>query len=139
MFVNDREQIDNLLIDTIAEEEALSEFLTNQAQELGILDLENETENDKPAYIFSNEQIAEAAFAWFRQNGFPYRKLSIHKSMQEINKLALTDNLINSQYAYQVADTYHPHRFHAQAESSGSLSKSPVMAYEDGQDAKASD
>jgi len=68
--------------------------------------------------IYSQEQIIDAAFTWFRANGFPYRNLAPHVSMQEINKLLTTEpeNLIGTDTAYHVADTYHPHRYHACAE-----------------------
>ena len=65
--------------------------------------------------IFTNEEIIEDAFDYFRRTGFTYRNLPVHVCKQEINKLANTDytKLINTYAAYQVADTYHPHRFHA--------------------------
>jgi hypothetical protein len=68
--------------------------------------------------IYSDEQIIDAAFEYFRKTGFPYRNLPVHVSMQEINKLALTEteSLARSVVAYQVADTYNPHRFHTNAE-----------------------
>jgi hypothetical protein len=67
--------------------------------------------------LFDDERIVEAAFAHFRGIGFPYRKLPLHLSMQELNALAVTemDSLIGTDLAYHVADTYHPHRFHAAA------------------------
>lgn len=79
--------------------------------------------------IYTREQIIDAAFEWFRANGFPYRNLAQHVSMQEINKLrrAETEKLVNSDVAYHVADTYHPHRFHAAAEGM----KSPYDAFMD--------
>jgi hypothetical protein len=70
------------------------------------------------AASFSEEDIVEAAFRHYRQIGYPYRRLPLWKAMLEINKLAATptDSLLHSVAAYQVADTYHPHRFHASAE-----------------------
>ena len=55
---------------------------------------------------------------WFRHVDFPYRNLAPHVSMQEINHLLRTEpeSLIRTDTAYHVADTYHPHRFHAAAE-----------------------
>jgi hypothetical protein len=78
---------------------------------------------------FSKEQVLEAAFEWFRMNGFPYRKLSLHECMQEINFLATmdSDSLLGTNLAYGVADTYHPHRFHAHATDK----ISPVQAFLD--------
>lgn len=67
--------------------------------------------------IFDDKQIVDAAFEYFRETGFPYRTLSKHQCMQEINKLACLSqqSLINTTIAYSVADTYHRHRFHASA------------------------
>jgi len=79
--------------------------------------------------VYTQEQIIDAAFEWFRANGFPYRNLARHVSMQEINRLrrADTDKLINSNVGYHVADTYHPHRFHAAPEGM----KSPYESFMD--------
>jgi hypothetical protein len=79
--------------------------------------------------VYGNEQIIDAAFSYFRRVGFPYRFLPVHVCMQEINKLGQTDasTLVNSNTAYHVADTYHPHRFHVSAEKM----KSPLQAYHD--------
>ena len=81
------------------------------------------------ASVFDDERIIDAAFAYFRETGFPYRSLPVHVCMQEVNKLARTepDKLLNTGQAYHVADTYHPHRFHAIAEGM----KSPVGAFDD--------
>jgi hypothetical protein len=63
--------------------------------------------------IYSDEEIIEQAFAYFREHGFPYRKLPVHVCMQEINKLAALpdDKLATSVLGYQIADTYHIERF----------------------------
>jgi len=84
------------------------------------------------AQVYTQEQIIESAFAWFRANGFPYRNLAPHVSMQEINKLLTTEpeNLLNTDTAYHVADTYHPHRFHASAEGM----KAPFDSFMDDND-----
>lgn len=62
--------------------------------------------------------IEDAAFEWFREEGFPYRKLPRHVCMQEINDLSRTmpSALLGTTLGYQVADTYHPHRYHSHAE-----------------------
>ena len=67
--------------------------------------------------VFTNESIICDAFKWFRASGFPYRNLPIHVCKQEINALSQTDSdaLYNTKTGYGVADTYHPHRFHANA------------------------
>lgn len=103
--------------------------------ELGIIGKESKGEGEggdpKAAedLLFTREQIIDAAFAWFRVHGFPYRNLAPHVSMQEINKLSVTepDKLMNSNTAYHVADTYHPHRFHVAAEGM----RSPFEAFAD--------
>jgi hypothetical protein len=79
---------------------------------------EGEAESETPAgaNVFSDEQVIEAAFRWFRAAGFPYRNLPAHVCMQEINRLAASENLAGTDLAFHVADTYHPHRFHAAAE-----------------------
>jgi hypothetical protein len=83
-----------------------------------MLEAEEEADNvDVGVSVFSDEQIIDAAFSYFRARGFPYRDLPLHVCMQEVNKLATTepDKLLNTNTAYHVADTYHPHRFHASA------------------------
>jgi hypothetical protein len=79
--------------------------------------------------VFPEDSIVDAAFEYFRQTGFPYRKLARHTCMQQINKLARTgeSNLANTTVGYQVADTYHPHRFHASANKM----KSPIEGFSD--------
>lgn len=79
--------------------------------------------------IFSNDTVIESAFNYFRERGFPYRKLPVHMCMQEINKLSeLPDeSLDTSTLAYQVADTYHPHRFQTRVHGM----KSPLEAFYD--------
>jgi hypothetical protein len=63
--------------------------------------------------MYSEEEIIDSAFEYFRERGFPYRKLPVHVCMQEINKLSqlADDALATSTLGYQVADTYHPERF----------------------------
>lgn len=71
-----------------------------------------------PAVIYPLDAIVEAAFAYFRTRGFPYRTMPLHVAMQEINALAALgdEELLHSDRGYQVADAYHPHRFAAHAE-----------------------
>ncbi len=77
--------------------------------------------------IFSEETVINEAFAWFRENGFPYRRTPKFICMQEINKLASLPNesLMKTNVGYRVADTYHWHRFHAAAEGM----KAPVESF----------
>jgi hypothetical protein len=80
------------------------------------------------ATLFSIEHIVEEAFAHFRRTGFPYRHVPVHVAMQTLNKLAATDAsaLLCSTVGYDVADSYHPHRFHA----TGGGKLSPRDAFE---------
>jgi len=66
-----------------------------------------------PEQVFDDNQIVDAALEYLVEHGFPYRTLSKHDCMQKINKLANTDNeeLLYSVMGYDVADSYHPHRF----------------------------
>ena len=65
--------------------------------------------------VFSEDEIVAAAMSYFRAAGFPYRSLPLHRCMVEINALhALEDaKLVQTLLGYHVADTYHPHRWHA--------------------------
>jgi hypothetical protein len=67
--------------------------------------------------IFSDEEIIEEAFQYYRATGFPYPCLPKHVCMQQINDLARTDEeaLYQTKAAYRVADTYHPHRYDTSA------------------------
>lgn len=78
--------------------------------------------------VFSDEQIIDSAFGHFRKRGFPYREVPIHVAMQALNRLAATDSraLLSSPVGYDVADSYHRHRFRATAR--GHLS--PVQGFE---------
>lgn len=112
----------------------LSQFWRKDELDELLADLQPKTEIAAPtvAQVYTQEQVIDAAFTWFRANGFPYRNLAPHVSMQEINRLLATeaDKLINTDTAYHVADTYHPHRFHAAAEGM----KSPFDAFMDDKD-----
>jgi hypothetical protein len=65
--------------------------------------------------LYTNDEIIDAAFAWFRANGFPYRSMAKFVMLQQVNRLALTpeESLRHTSEAYSVADHFHPHRFHA--------------------------
>ena len=90
----------------------------------------------------SLEQIEEAAFQFFRQQGFPYKQVPLHVAMQTVNDLSTMsrDKLMNTLLGYDVADTYHPHRFHtpvirgAKKDGSLSLSKSQYDSWNLDQD-----
>lgn len=79
--------------------------------------------------LFSNEQIIDEAFRWFRGSGFPYRQLPRFVMMQQLNRLAMTpeSSLRHTSEAYSVADTFHHHRFHATV--AGKVS--PVQCFND--------
>lgn len=82
-----------------------------------------------PSDMFSAEHVIETAFKHFRALGFPYRSMTLHCALQELNKLARTPQsaLLHTTAAYQVADSYNPHRFHAAAEKM----KSPIESFAD--------
>ncbi len=65
--------------------------------------------------IFNRNTILSEAFKYFRKEGFPYTKLTVHEMMQEINDLAgiPVEELLNSRTAMDVADVFQPHRFAA--------------------------
>jgi len=90
-----------------------------------------EDDNDVPTYnVYARDLIEDAAFEYYREVGFPYRNLPRHMCMQEINKLAgmpLSEKLLKHNLCYQVADTYHKHRFEAAAINM----KSPVDSFAD--------
>jgi len=67
--------------------------------------------------LFSNEQIIEESFKYWRKKGFPFRKLEMFEIMQELNKLKELpiNRCISSTLGYKVADTFHNHRFFAAA------------------------
>ena len=77
--------------------------------------------------IFQSDTIEDAAVRYFRETGFPYRKLPLFICFQELNRLASLegDQLLNTNIGYAVADTYHPHRFRGHA----TKMKSPVEAF----------
>lgn len=89
---------------------------------------DNGSSVDRPN-LFADEQVIETAFRFFRETGFPYRSLPLHVCMQELNKLAATDmdELIRTNTASQVPDTFHPHRYHAAAKGM----KAPFDAFAD--------
>ncbi len=68
--------------------------------------------------LYTNSEIVDEAFRWFRESGFPYRVLPRFVIMQQVNRLALApeESLRHTSEAYSVADTFHSHRFHATTE-----------------------
>jgi hypothetical protein len=131
MATADAGALDALLSSVQSGEAAVQAMLAELAESAGLYAPKDEDGNTAilPDVIYSQDEIIEAAFTWFRANGFPYRNLAPHVSMQQINKLLQTEpeNLINTDMAYHVADTYHPHRFHAAADSM----KTPYDAFMD--------
>lgn len=96
-------------------------FLTDELDEI-LARVDKADERDAvplPAVpsVFDRDTIARRAFEHYRRVGFPYRDLPLWQCMQQINKLAATesDALARTTMAYQVADTYHPHRYHVAA------------------------
>ncbi len=130
MAVADAGALDALLSSVQSGEAAVQAMLAELAEGAGLYaPKEDAAPLDLSQDVYTQEQIIDAAFEWFRANGFPYRNLARHVSMQEINRLKRTegDKLINSDVAYHVADTYHPHRFHAIVDGMGS----PYAAFMD--------
>ena len=109
---------------------SLAGFDTEELKELvdeqGLGSLDDSPEGEKP---YTDEEIVEDALGWLRKAGFPYPHLEVFEMKQAINKLALLpqDQCPRSTAAYQVADTFHPHRFHASAIGM----KSPVWGFQD--------
>lgn len=104
-----------------------------EAQRVALLSLREALRSvgeSKPEHppLFAPDLIEEAAFAHFRQTGFPYRRVPVHVAMQRLNQLYGTGSreLLSSTLGYDVADSYHPHRFHA----TGMGHLSPVAAFE---------
>lgn len=85
--------------------------------------------SSSPEIVFNDQQIVDAAFNYFRERGFPYRKLPLHVMLQEVNRLARSENkaLFRSTVGYWVADTYHPHRFHGRHHAKA---QSPVEVFQ---------
>lgn len=90
--------------------------------------LADEAEPD-PFSVYDRDEIVAEAMRHYRENGFPFRRLSLLECKQQINQLAATpsDRLLNTTTAYHVADTYHPHRFAGYAETH----RSPLNSFAD--------
>lgn len=89
--------------------------------QLMLNDKNEEIPSEEPATfgLFDIDEISADAFKHFRSAGFPYPKLTLHEQKQVMNKLFHLDGstLLSSVLGYEVADTYHPHRFHATAQN----------------------
>lgn len=79
--------------------------------------------------IFSLDEIAQDAFNYFREKGFPYPCLELHEQKQELNKLLSLDldSCVRSNCGYKIADSYNTHRFAASAISMSS----PLDSFQD--------
>jgi hypothetical protein len=88
-----------------------------------------EPEDATALWVYPPDDVVEEALKYFRRTGFPYPKLELFEMKQQINKLAALslEQCPRSTTAYQVADTYNGHRFHASAIGM----KSPVWGFED--------
>jgi len=123
-------QLDDLL-DSIAafDEEMFSELLLDE-----FLPKEKEgDDNDVPQLAnfkqpFSEEEILDDAMRYWRKAGFPYPSLSEWECKYLISKLANTDfdKLQKTNTAYEVADSYHSHRYASHAKNK----KSPLSSFE---------
>lgn len=129
--VGDRAETDPVKLKALLTElDFDSQALQGLADELEaeVADLQ-ETPKPELKVIIPNERIIEECFKYYRIYGFPYRNMPLYEMMQEINKLANTDreSLKNTKCAYMVADTYHHHRYHANADGR----KSIIQAFND--------
>jgi hypothetical protein len=80
--------------------------------------------------VYDRETIIDAAVTWWHEHrDFPYRSLSLSEQMQQLNRLAQTEDtaLRHSVAAYQVADTYHPHRYEVRIPGK----RNPVESFHD--------
>lgn len=79
--------------------------------------------------LFTPDEVCGEAFAYFRKRGFPYPHLERFQMMQELNRLAALPEgrCVKSACAYQIADTFHTHRFHGCAIGT----KSPFDGFHD--------
>jgi predicted RNA methylase len=71
------------------------------------------------------ETVVEQAMLHYRKVGMPWRYLTVHECMQEVNSLAALDGskLVESTLGYAVADTYHPHRVEARCDGRALISE----------------
>jgi hypothetical protein len=65
--------------------------------------------------VFTDQEIIDEAYKWFMETGFPYRTVPRFVAMQQINAVSMATEqaLMSTSEAYAVADSFHPHRFHA--------------------------
>jgi hypothetical protein len=79
--------------------------------------------------VFSRDDVIERAATALRESGFPYKAMPVHVAMTEINDLAAMSDaqLVRTRAGYAVADSYHPHRYHARVGSQANA----VDVYED--------
>jgi hypothetical protein len=123
-------QLDDLL-DSISafDEEMFSELLLDE-----FLPKEKEGDNtDAPQLAeykqpFSEEEVLDDATHYWRNAGFPYPSLPAWECKYLISKLANTefDKLQKTNTAYEVADSYHSHRYASHAKNK----KSPLSSFE---------
>lgn len=88
---------------------------------------DDDAKPEVPFPVFDKARVIAESFAFFRKRGFPYRAVPLHVQMQKVNRLAATDleSLASSRLCYDVADSYHPHRFHGKANGM----RSPVESF----------
>lgn len=86
-----------------------------------------ETKSEDRFIVFEMEKIVDAAYKWFRENGFPYPVMAPYEQMQEINHLSMMtqEAAMTSRMANRVADCYHRYRFEVSADKR----LSPLEAY----------
>jgi hypothetical protein len=128
-----------LLEGTNSDHAAVQAFLSGVAAQYGVIpepagaplveEDDSETSVLPSTLCFSAEAILDEAFRYYRETGFPYKRLPKHLCMQELNKLAALNDegLLTTRLGYDIADTYHPHRFHGAAHGM----RSPYEAFHD--------
>jgi ParB-like chromosome segregation protein Spo0J len=98
--------------------------------QLAIAEPEEPVERARYSFdVFSRDDVIERAALALRESGFPYKQMPVHVAMTEINDLAnMSDaQLVRTRAGYAVADSYHPHRYHAHVGSQANA----VDVYED--------
>lgn len=124
-------QLEELLTDIgdfdmeMFEDLRLDEFMPKEDDDDEGEKLPNSADFQSP---FSEDEILDDAMQHWRKAGFPYPSLSAWECKYHIWKLAQTDfeKLQKTNTAYEVADSYHSHRYASHAKNK----KSPLSSFE---------
>lgn len=125
------QELDNELDGTGYSEADLAAMLSSQDVANASDDADDEQIAGDRFSLFTREQIIDAAVEHYATRGFPYRELTLHEQMQQLNKLAALSNesLLTTNVGYHVADTYQPHRWHVPI--AGKRQRTAVDAFND--------